>query len=148
MKTYLKSIVRFSHDANLKLIAKFSDGDLHYVIEESSKKLISHILNVETYWLNKARGCEAIDLWKVWPVEDLKNIANRNFKEISGLLDNTQLEQDSTNPIPSDESSMRTLQDIVFHIVNTASYYRGQISAEFQIKHIDPVEPDYLSLKG
>ena len=147
MKKFMKEILQYSHDTNLEIISKFNDGDLHYVIAESSKKLISHILNSHTLWNNRITNGEVIDVWKVWEPEKLKEIEERNYQVALEILDERELDENISFSDTKNESHQNSINDILFHVVNRATYYRGQIAAEFREKKIEPVSTDFVSYK-
>jgi len=143
----MKEILQYSHETNLEIISKFNDGDLHYVIAESSKKLISHILNLQTSWNNRISEGEVIDVWKVWEPEKLKEIEERNYQTAIEILDEKELEENISFSDSKNESHQNSISDIIFHVVNRATYYRGQLAAEFREKKIESVSADFVSYK-
>ncbi|WP_298246391.1 DinB family protein [uncultured Christiangramia sp.] len=143
----MKEILQYSHETNLEIISKFNDGDLHYVIAESSKKLISHILNSQTLWNNKINGGGVIDVWKVWDPEKLKEIEEHNYKIALKILEERELDEIISFSNTKNESHQNSISDIIFHVVNRATYYRGQIAAEFREKKIEPVSGDFVNYK-
>ncbi len=144
MKNFMKEILQFSHETNTKIIAKFNDGDLHYVIAESSKKLISHILNSQTLWNNRITDGEVIDVWKVWEPEKLKEIEEQNHQATLDILEKRNLDDTITYTRSNNETYKTSIRDIIFQVVNEASYYRGQIALEFEKKKIEPVNSDFV----
>ncbi|WP_298524881.1 DinB family protein [uncultured Christiangramia sp.] len=143
----MKEILQYSHETNLEIISKFNDGDLHYVIAESSKKLISHILNSQTLWNNKINGGGVIDVWKVWDPEKLKEIEEHNYKIALKILEERELDEIISFSNTKNESHQNSISYIIFHVVNRATYYRGQIAAEFREKKIEPVSGDFVNYK-
>ncbi|MFV8281667.1 DinB family protein [Christiangramia marina] len=143
----MKEILQYSHETNLEIISKFNDGDLHYVITESSKKLISHILNSQTIWNNRINGGEVIDVWKVWEPEKLKEIEERNYQIALKILEERELDEIISFSDTKNKSQQNSISDIIFHVVNRATYYRGQIAAEFREKKIEPVSGDFVNYK-
>lgn len=140
-------MLEYSHFYNVELIKKFNDGDLHYVLPESSKRLMSHIINAQTIWNHRIQEAEHVDLWKVWEAEKLEELENQNFQKTMEILEATDLETIIEYSNSKGESYKNSVKDILFHLVNHSTYHRGQIAKEFRKKGVDPIVSDFIHYK-
>ena len=147
MKEYFKELLEYSHFYNVELIKKYNDGDLHYVLPESSKRLMSHILNVQTNWNHRMVAAEEVDLWRLLEVDQLMQIEEGNHNKTMEILNQKDLEEILEFSNSKGESFKSSIKDIVFHLVNHATYHRGQIAKEFRKKGVDPVVSDFIHYK-
>ncbi|MFV8224684.1 DinB family protein [Christiangramia aquimixticola] len=147
MKKYFKELLEYSHFYNQELIKKFNDGDLHYVLSESSRRLMSHILNEQSAWSNRIMQKDLVDVWKVWDANELEKIEAQNYKETLEILEKEDLERIVQYKTPKGEQFSNSIKDIMFHIVNHSTYHRGQIAKEFRQKGVDPVISDFIYYK-
>lgn len=148
MKEHLKDMLEYSHHFNIKIIEKFNDGDLHFVIPTSTKSLFSHILNAQTIWNNRIEANkEMVDVWKILNDEKLEEIENENYRKSLELLDNKDLTEEISYENSKGEQYRNSVQEILIHIVNHSTYHRGQIAVEFRQKGIEPVVSDYIFYK-
>jgi uncharacterized damage-inducible protein DinB len=147
MKKYFEELLEYSHFYNLELIKKFNDGDLHYVLSESSRRLMSHILNAQSGWNNRILEREMGDVWKVWEADQLEEIESKNYKETMKILETEDLDKIVEYKTPKGERYSNSIKDILFHIVNHSTYHRGQIAKEFRQKGVDPVISDFIYYK-
>lgn len=147
MKEYFKEMLEYSHYHNQELIQKFTDGDLHYVIPETSKKIISHILNAQTIWNNRIIEGEVVDIWKVWESDKLQGIEEKNITNTLEILNDKDLDTEIEYSNSKGENFKDSIKDILFHVVNHSTYHRGQIATEFRREGIDPIVSDFIHYK-
>lgn len=148
MKEHLKDLLEYSHYFNMKIIEKFNDGDLHFVIPVTTKSLFSHILNAQLIWNNRIDGNrEVMDVWKILNDEKIEEIENENYRKSLELLETKDLSEDISYQNSKGEQYSNSVQEILTHIVNHSTYHRGQIAVEFRQKGIDPVVSDYIFYK-
>lgn len=148
MKNHLKDLLEYSHHSNIKIIEKFNDGDLHFVIPDSTKSLFSHILNAQSIWNGRMEANkEKVDVWKILNDEKLVEIENENYRKSLELLDSKDLNEEINYQNSKGEQYRNSVQEILIHIVNHSTYHRGQIAVEFRQKGIEPVVSDYIFYK-
>jgi len=145
MKDYFKELLEYSHFYNLKVIEKFHDGDLEFMVPERAVALLSHTLNIQKVWnMRIEEKQEKVEAWKNLEVDQLESVENENFQNSISILANEDLNRVVTYKNTKEESCESTIRDIIFHIVNHSTYHRGQIATEFRKQGIDPVVSDFI----
>ena len=145
MKDYFKELLEYSHFYNLKVIEKFHDGDLEFMVPERAVALLSHTLNIQKVWnMRIEEKQEKVEAWKNLEVDQLESVENENFQNCISILANEDLNRVVTYKNTKGESCESTIRDIIFHIVNHSTYHRGQIATEFRKQGIDPVVSDFI----
>lgn len=148
MKEHLKDLLEYSHHFNIKIIEKFNDGDLHFVIPDSTKRLFSHILNAQAIWNNRIEGNKnANDVWKILDDETWEEVENDNFNKSLKILENRDLDKMISYKNSKGGQFQNSIKDIILHIVNHSTYHRGQVATEFRKTGIEPVVSDYIIYK-
>ena len=121
-------------------------------IEKMPKKsieLFSHILNAHHIWNKRLLDEELnFEVWQVHEVKDWEDIHYENQRTTFEIITNTD---DFTQRVDYTTTEGRVfgneLKDILFHIINHSTHYRGQIAADFR-KNKLVLEPlDYIFYK-
>jgi uncharacterized damage-inducible protein DinB len=127
-KTLLKQI-EFDRWANVELLASMRKADK---MDERVLFLFAHLLNASAMWLNRVKGEElSTALFQERSLDDCEQLIEANTQGWKAYIDkHNQEEFDRIVEFvfPVDGTHKRiSVQDAILHIVNHASYHRGQI---------------------
>lgn len=148
MKEYFKELLEYSHYYNLEVIKKFKDGDLEFIVPKRAIQLLSHTLNAQKIWNDRIAGeKDQIDVWKDIKVEEMEQAENLNHEQSLRILASGNLDKIIRFQNSKGESFQNSVKDILFHMVNHATYHRGQIATEFRKQGIDPIVSDFVYYK-
>lgn len=141
----INSWLTYNQEANRRFFQVIKENGL--LKQERIKSLFSHLLIAEHIWyariLNKESG------YQVWEVLEDKQfvqfftIIAIELEKVSSLDPLTEVTYSNSKGI----SYRSSVEDILLHLVNHASYHRGQISEELKRLGIQPPETDYIFYK-
>lgn len=148
MKPFIKNLLKYSHHYNLKLITIFADPNYAEKLSEKSKLLLSHTLNASSVWNSRILGIpNRVGIWEVFEAEEMQRLENQNFQETLEILENHELKEVTSYTNSKGNFYKRTVEDMIFHTVNHATYHRGQIASEFRKCGVEPIVSDYIFYK-
>jgi uncharacterized damage-inducible protein DinB len=146
MKAFFHQVFDYNYHSNKQLITLCSELN---AIPERSNTLINHILNAHHIW--NARIMEQPSEFGVWQVHELQaweEIHYDNQRNSFEIITNTDFWEGRIKYENSDGSHFtRSLQDILFHIINHSTHHRGQILMDFRANGIEPPKQDYIYYK-
>ena len=145
MNNYFARLFHFNDWANQSVGNSLSDQN---IADDDCIKLISHLLNAQSNWYGRITGQQQDQ--PTWQVLELSQV-------ISGLEENgtawakylESLDQKHfTNWIAynnmAGQPQKNTVQDILVHVVNHATYHRGQIVRRIRELGFTPPSTDYI----
>lgn len=113
---------------------------------DKSEELFSHLLNAHHIW--NARIIGKVAEYKEWQKHDVKDWSDIHYENQRTSFEITTNAEDFEKRIDYDNSEGRlftnTLQDMLFHIINHSTNFRGQIASEFRNNGIAPIVFDYV----
>jgi len=128
MKNYFLRLFTFDNWANNLIIKSLEENNIN---DERIVRILSHVAHAQHNWYY--RFIKPQNDVPVWDVLSFKEIAVR-FEENGKLwlhAIETMREEDLTIPLSylnlKKEPNMDTVQDVFAHVVNHASYHRGQV---------------------
>ncbi len=111
------------------------------------KRLFSHLLIAEHIWYSRILKKEAG--YQVWEVLEERQIVQFftiiaiELEKVSSIDDSSEVTYINSKGV----SFTNKVADILLHVVNHASYHRGQISEALKRLGIQPPETDYIFYK-
>ncbi len=148
MKDYFKELLDYTHYYNLEVIKKFNDGDLHFIVPKRAVTLLSHTLNAQKIWNNRIMGNSVdLDVWENLQVDQMEAAEYEIYEQTLKILENNELDRIVKFKNSKDEHFENSVRDIIFHVINHATYHRGQIATEFRKQGIDPIVSDFVYYK-
>lgn len=148
MKDHLEDLLKYSHYYNVKLIERFNDGDLHLAIPDKAMKFLCHILNAQAIWNNRLQDISTeVEVWKVFEKSELMTLEQEHYQKSLELLEKMDLEKMIHYSNTKGEQYKNSVKDILFHIVNHATYHRGQIATEMRKAGLSPIVSDFVYYK-
>jgi uncharacterized damage-inducible protein DinB len=129
MQKILLKQIQFEHWANSELINTLKRAG---PVNSRALVLLSHLLNASRMWLNRVKG-EALSttLFEERKLRDCEELLQTNTAEWTAYLEQAtpqELERIVEFIFPIDNSKKKiSVCDAILHVVNHASYHRGQI---------------------
>ncbi|HLV62152.1 DinB family protein [Galbibacter sp.] len=146
MKRFFKELFEYNHHFNQMLSDIFIENP-----DKTSQKavnLFNHILNAHQIWNNRIHHEQAsFGVWELHDNQDIKNIDRINYEQSLRILEKFVLDDSIGYSNTKGHTFNNRIQDIYFHIINHSTYHRGQITTEFRLKGLDPLNTDYIFYK-
>ncbi len=148
MKKYFLDLFEYNNWANDKIILKLRDIDIEFP-NPTPLKILSHIIASQDTWLERVKNTKSynIFLWDEYSLQELEVLSLNSYKSWIKFL--TKFEETNFASICEFKNSKgakmeKTYQDIFQHVVNHATYHRGQINQILKINKIKPVVIDFI----
>lgn len=114
-------------------------------------QLISHIYNIHHIWINRITGTPPdFEPWEIHTPELFQLFNNKNFSDTKQVLQQKidfgalkNIHYNTSNA----SSASNNIEDILQHILQHATYHRGQLSYELKYLNINPPHENYLEFK-
>ena len=146
LKQYFERLYRYQAQANRKCLDALKAADTE---EPELLKLMSHIVLSGCTWYERVSGAAATikNVWDTIPLEILEDLSDQNSKDWLDLLEHSdetlfRVSIDYTNL--QGKAFSNTVSDIMAHVVNHATYHRGQIAALMRSKGHTPATTDFI----
>jgi uncharacterized damage-inducible protein DinB len=110
-------------------------------------KLMQHIANTQSIWISRILSeTPTVGAWEEHNLASCLEI----HQESSAILDNIlssdmDLDKDISYVNTQGNSFTNSVQDILIHVFNHATYHRAQIAKELRVNGLEPVNTDYIS---
>lgn len=146
MQAYIIEFLNYNRAMNQKIIDLIA-GDTGRVPDETVT-MMCHILNAQQIWNCRIQGKPfAITPFSKHPVEKLhevNSVESTVSLSIAELEDPARIVNYATlTGIPYQNA----VQDILLHIVNHATYHRGQIAMQLKQAGLQPPVTDFIAYK-
>lgn len=143
---FFKDAFEYNFHFNQELIALFEKQQQS--IPEKSIQLLNHLINAQQIWNERILEEKiAIDVWKIRPLENLKNINLSNYNRSISILNTIALNRKVEYKNSKGIEFSNSVQDIIFHVINHSTYHRAQISSNLKENNIEPINTDYIFYK-
>ncbi|MFY0673052.1 MAG: hypothetical protein JXQ87_06590 [Bacteroidia bacterium] len=138
----IRSLLHFNHVINKRFIDVFEE---HNISDKRCISLMSHVLNAQLIWNARIDGSEP--KWKAWMIHEIVEMKKTNemgyewsMKLMANAAPNLIIKYENTEG----SEFVNAAQDVMLHIVNHASYHRGQLAARFKELNIQPPVSDFI----
>lgn len=147
MTDFFNELFEYSHHYNQKLINVIAEQPDK--VSDKTIKLLNHVLNAHHIW--NCRIALKPNTYRVWDIhsnQDLKQIDDDNYKDTMAILNNPyDLEGFVDYATTQKQKFNNKVKDILFHIINHATYHRGQIASDLRQSGIEPIVTDFIFYK-
>jgi uncharacterized damage-inducible protein DinB len=142
----LEQLWLYNNWANEILFKTFEEyGDR---MPASCLRLLSHILNAQSTWLNRITGeNQVVGLWDVHDLEGCKKLQAETSQGLRAAIERHADDLDIKIEYANSQGHVfqNTLFDILFQVFNHATYHRAQIAMDMRINALQPVNTDYIN---
>ncbi len=114
----------------------------------SCLRLLSHIVNTQSHWLNRVRGeKQTVGVWDEHDLEGCKRLHEETAQEIKAVMEVHAAEMQVKIGYANTKGLVfqNTLSDILLHVFNHGTYHRAQIAQEMRESGLDPINTDYIN---
>jgi uncharacterized damage-inducible protein DinB len=132
------------HDfANLKYLEVLQVNEVH-----KTKYLMSHLINAHTIWNNRILNKDVIiGTFDEHSVDELINLHQINMEHTSELVNKKSLNELITYRNLSGLVFTNSVYDIIYHIINHATYHRAQVAQLWSSNQIKVPSTDYIAFR-
>jgi uncharacterized damage-inducible protein DinB len=145
MNTYFYRLFRFNNWAN-QIIGDFLLD--HQISDPDCVKLMSHLLLAQTSWFG--RVTEQQNDQPVWDALELNQVVKglqengEQWLEYIQALDESRFGEITAYRNMAGQPQKNLAQDILIHVVNHATYHRGQLARRIREIGFAPPSTDYI----
>ncbi|RAK23166.1 putative damage-inducible protein DinB [Anoxybacillus vitaminiphilus] len=111
------------------------------------ESVLVHMLAVDELWLERMKGNEHIEVEGKygWPVKQFILAYVRFFEDLRNFVSDVE-DVSAVVSYTNDKGERRsnTILEIIYHIVNDGTYYRGNISAVLHQAGYNSIATDYI----
>ena len=143
MEDYLKKLFEYNDWANKRVLELLQKEK---VDDEKILTLMSHVLAAELLWLKRIVPSDQMyEIWKMYTLEELFNMQQISSNNWLAFIRSSH---SFTNSIAykntKGQNYVSEVSSILIHVVNHATYHRGQIAMLLRQKGIVPVDTDFI----
>lgn len=144
-KLFLTDLYAYHQWANLKYLALIETSSAS---NEDIYKLFNHIFNAQEIWNSRilSKPCE-LTPWSSRQIQTIKAASIHLHQESLDIINTSTLSKQITYKNSAGKQYTNTVQEILFHVVNHATYHRAQLASRFKQLQIDPPATDYIFYK-
>ncbi|MES2238911.1 MAG: DinB family protein [Bacteroidota bacterium] len=143
---FFKDAFEYNWHFNQELIQLFEKQEQS--IPEKSIELLNHLINAQQVWNERILNEKlSVSVWEIRSLENLKTINESNYNKSIGILDSIDLSQKIDYKNSSGIAFSNSVRDIIFHVINHATYHRAQIASDLKANGITPINTDYIFYK-
>lgn len=145
MKEHFYKLFKFNHWANETVVEFLLEKNIQ---EDKILSIASHIYLAQENWYWRTVGRQT-DL-PVWDLKTLNEIAeqtsasDQKWLDLISSMDDPGFEGILNYANMAGQPHTNTVQDVLTHVINHATYHRGQIIYLIRDKGIKPPSTDYI----
>ena len=145
MKEHFIELFEYNHHFNQKLAALIVENKTR--TSEKTQKLINHLINAQQIWNARIQNTEQSDVWQINDWSKLSGIDADNYETSLKILNDYDLNASIQYTNSKGETFSNKIKDILYHIINHATYHRAQIATDLKQNGIEPINTDYIFYK-
>jgi uncharacterized damage-inducible protein DinB len=147
MQQYFIKLFQYNDWANNLILDTLSKNEIK---DPEVYKIFSHVINAQFIWMSRISGNKAIHkpVWSVHPLEDLKKFSKEStglWLEYLSKLEDKELQRSISYSNSEGASFENTVGDMLPHIVNHASYHRGQVNKLIRREGLPVHNTDFIT---
>ena len=145
MEDFFKEMLQYTMHFNEAIIEQLSISNVH---PEKAVLLLNHIINAQEVWNARIKGEDcSTAIWEIRPLEDLTKINNANYNNSLQIINAFDFDTIIQYTNSNNKAFKNTVKDILFQVINHATYHRGQIATDVKQHGITPLATDYIYFK-
>ncbi len=145
MKNYFFKLFAFNHWANDAVINFLRDNAIH---DEKILRIAGHILLAQENWFKRVtKEQQDVPVWQVVPLQDILirlSQSDQQWIKYLKTLEESDFQINLDYENLAGEPQISTIEDIMAHVINHATYHRGQIIYLIRDLGIAPPTTDYI----
>lgn len=142
MTKKIKDLLDYNYEMNRRLIQLFIENKT--ATDARTTSLLSHILNAQQVWNSRILGETPFGVWQLNPSDQLEKINQSVYEKSLKIIEKLPLDKLILYQNTQGKRFSNSVCDILLHIVNHATYHRGQIASAFRAQGIEPLVSDYI----
>lgn len=142
MTKKIKDLLDYNYEMNRRLIQLFIENKT--TTDAKTTSLLSHILNAQQVWNSRILGETPFGVWQLNPSDQLEKINQSVYEKSLKIIEKLPLDKLILYQNTQGKRFSNSVCDILLHIVNHATYHRGQIASAFRAQGIEPLVSDYI----
>jgi len=140
-----ETLLQYNFHSNHQLHAALLNVN---AVPESILKLICHIHNAQQIWTNRILQKEITNsAFDIYSLNKCDTLNEENFNVSLNIVKNIDLTKQIHYKNFKGQLFSNLVADILTHLVNHATYHRGQIALQMRLNGFEPVLTDYISYK-
>ncbi len=148
MKSYFKKLFTYNNWANETILGSLESGG--FTAADEAVKIYSHVINAQYIWFSRITGRKELHkpVWSVHELADIKNFLPENFALWLDYIDSLtedELQRNITYANSEGHQFYNVVGDMLPHLVNHASYHRGQVNKLIRQRGFTPINGDYIT---
>jgi len=145
MKKYFLKLYQFNAWANKRVLGTMTNQRVN---DQKILSIMGHVVAAQFLWLNRIRGlpAPAVKLWDDYDLDQLNAMAaeaGRLWLEFVEKTDDFDRELEYNNYVG--DPYVNNVETIMIHLVNHASYHRGQIALLLRQQGFEPINTDLIT---
>ncbi|HMP98402.1 MAG TPA: DinB family protein [Cyclobacteriaceae bacterium] len=143
MKEYYINLFEYNYWANSRIILLLQKEKVR---DEKILTLMGHTLAADITWLSRIKPLDgAYGLWRKYTIEELVEMQDFASKHwLDYIRSSNSLEESIQYKNTKGDVYVSRISNILTHVVNHATYHRGQIALLLRQNGFTPVDTDYI----
>jgi uncharacterized damage-inducible protein DinB len=145
MKKYFLKLYQYNLWANKQVLDALNRQQ---VSDEKILSLVGHIVAAQFLWLHRIKGLPApgVKLWGQYNLDQLNAMADTAGKQWLEFVESTEnFDREMSYRNYTGDPYTNNVEMIMMHLVNHASYHRGQIAMLLRQNGLEPVNTDFIT---
>jgi len=145
MKKYFLKLYHYNAWSNKRVLNCIKRQN---VVDEKILTIMGHIVAAQFLWLHRIKGLPPADvkLWGSYTLDQLLVMAEDAGKQWIDFVESTDnFDRELTYRNYVNEPYTNNVEMIMVHLVNHASYHRGQLAMLLRQKGFEPINTDFIT---
>jgi uncharacterized damage-inducible protein DinB len=145
LKAYFLYLYEYNTWANQRILGTLS---LQQVMDEKILQIMGHVVAAQWLWLHRVMHLPppALKLWGSYTLDELLPLhAEAAEKWLQYINSRDSFDEELSYTNYQGEPFTNNVQHIMIHLVNHATYHRGQVALLMRMKGYEPVNTDLIT---
>jgi uncharacterized damage-inducible protein DinB len=133
----------WANDQVLGVLERLKEG-----APASSLRLMSHVVNAQTNWVNRLNGDVTVaPLWEEYSLDKIRVLNAQTLGGLKAAMDRYagDFQQKVAYKNLAGIAFENPVVDILLQVLNHGTYHRAQIAMDLREKGLEPVNTDYIT---
>ncbi|GAB3221039.1 DinB family protein [Algoriphagus aestuariicola] len=143
MKEFLQRFFEYNYQISQSLDTRFQS--YHYQLDGEIIRLANHLINAHQIWIERIEGNITLrNPWEDFPIESFPSRNEALYTKTLEILKLVDLDAKISFHSFSGAAFEKRVSDMLIHIINHATYHRGQLASMMRKSGLEPVPSDYI----